>query len=297
MYKSFDMIVLTRSSKYKDYCVAGIEIPTGKFIRLVTDNERTHGALSYRDLIMDNGCNAHPLDVVRVNNAQYYPGATQRENYQINQNERIQYLYTTTARELSQYNTVESQRGIFNAFEPIIQPVQAKKLDHSLELVRVNNLKIYTESKNGKNRTKADFIKDDRQFKRFSVTDPSYYGDDGSVNRIKEALVVCSIAEDEWALNYGYYIFIAAIFPIFPDMTIDRIITKEKQQKPSNAGKPWLKEDDERLLALYTSGMSVGAIAEQFGRTKGAIQSRLVKHGIADNYTNVPEYHGNTIVN
>ena len=291
MYKSFDMIVLTRSSKYGDYCVAGIDMSSGRFIRLVSDNGKTHGALSYRDLIMDNGCNANLLDVVHITNAQYCPGRTQKENYRIDRNEQLQYIHTITTKELSQFYRATSQSGIFNAFEPIIQPTRARKLDHSLELVCVNNLKVYTESRNGKNRTKADFVKDGRKLSRFSVTDPDYYGNDGAINSINKALIVCSIADDDWAMDHGYYVFISAIYPIFEDIKKDRTTTMENKLRPENAGKPWLPGDDERLLAMYRSGISVSSIAGQFGRTKGAIQARLVKHGLADNYIDVPEYY------
>ena len=296
MYKSFDMIVLTRSSKYGDYCVAGIDMSSGRFIRLVSDNGKTHGALSYRDLIMDNGCNANPLDVVHITNAQYCPGGTQKENYRIDRNEQLQYIHTITTKELSHFYRTTSQSGIFNAFEPIIQPAQARKLDHSLELVCVNNLRVYTELRNGKNRTKADFVKDGRKLSRFSVTDPNYYGNDGAINTISKALIVCSIADDDWAMEHGYYVFISAIHPILQDLTKDRTAAIENTLRPVNAGKPWLPEDDEKLLAMYKSGMSVNSIAGQFGRTNRAIQARLAKHGIADNYIDVPEYYVGEII-
>ena len=291
MYKSFDMIILTRSSKYRDYCVAGIDASSGQFVRLVTDNDKTHGALTYSELIMDNGCNASPLDMVHVEKAQYSPSVIQKENFRIKQGECLQYLRTVTVEEIVQYHPVSSRTGIFNHIQPVIQFVDAKALGHSLELAYVNNLVVYTESKKGRCRTKADFEINGQHYKRFSVTDPRFYGNDGAINAIKNALIVCSIADDEWAIDHGYYIFIAAIHPVFSGIDTDISSPDETQPRPQNAGKPWLPDDDERLLIMYRSGKSVTEIAEQFKRTRVAIQYRLVKYGIAQETKSVPEYY------
>lgn len=289
MYKSFDMIILTRSSKYKDYCVAGIDVSSGKPVRLITDNERTHGALTYGDLIMDNGCNASPLDVVHVNNVEYCPGPIQSENFKIKQGVCLRYLRSITTEEIMKYYSETSDKGVFNHREPVIQYRNAKSLNHSIEILRVQNLSVYTESKNGKNRTKADFDINGRRYKRYSVTDPHYYGNDGAVNSITNAIIICSIADDEWAVEHGYYVFVAGIHPINQGIKTNAALSGINQPKPKNAGKPWLPNDDDTLLALYNAGVSVGEIAKQFARTRGAIQARLVKHGIAENSFSVPE--------
>ena len=150
-------------------------------------------------------------------------------------------------------------------------------------------MSVYTESKNGRYRTKADFDINGRRYRRYSVTDPHYYGNDGAVNSIADAIIICSIADDEWAIEHGYYVFVAGIHPINQGMKKNAVLSGINQPKPKNAGKPWLPNDDESLLALYNAGVSVGEIAKQFARTRGAIQARLVKHGIAENSFSVPE--------
>ena len=59
----------------------------------------------------------------------------------------------------------------------------------------------------------------------------------------------------------------------------------QKQQKketqraklPVQAGKPWTDEEDQRLLEAFDNGSKVKELAEEHGRTSGAIQSRLTK--------------------
>ncbi len=65
------------------------------------------------------------------------------------------------------------------------------------------------------------------------------------------------------------------------------ITALEKQQKsiirqqkiPGGAGKPWIEEEDNRLLEAFDADTPINEISKEHGRTVGAIKSRLVKHG------------------
>lgn len=48
-------LVLTKSSKYSGYCVAGIDCKSGNWIRLITEDLQSHGAVGAEDLIYKNG--------------------------------------------------------------------------------------------------------------------------------------------------------------------------------------------------------------------------------------------------
>lgn len=59
----------------------------------------------------------------------------------------------------------------------------------------------------------------------------------------------------------------------------------EKQSKkklPANAGKPWSKEDDEKLKAYFRSGMTTKEISTVFQRTNNSIASRLLLLGVTN---------------
>lgn len=55
---------------------------------------------------------------------------------------------------------------------------------------------------------------------------------------------------------------------------------KPKKALPKNAGKPWNKEDDERLRKSFASGMTKKELCAEFERTSGSISSRLVRLGL-----------------
>ena len=55
--------------------------------------------------------------------------------------------------------------------------------------------------------------------------------------------------------------------------------SSKKRSLPRNAGKPWTELEEEKLLDEFDSGMTTSAIAKEHGRSRGAIESRLVELG------------------
>lgn len=59
---------------------------------------------------------------------------------------------------------------------------------------------------------------------------------------------------------------------------------RKSKETIQNRGKPWTDKDDEDLELLYCKGEKVKDLAEMFGRTIGAIQSRIKKLELEENY-------------
>ena len=62
-------------------------------------------------------------------------------------------------------------------------------------------------------------------------------------------------------------------------------LDEKKPQKnlPANAGKPWTKEDDQRLKICFESGMTKKELCTEFQRSAGSISSRLARLGLGNN--------------
>lgn len=59
--------------------------------------------------------------------------------------------------------------------------------------------------------------------------------------------------------------------------------TKEREGgRPARVGHAWTPDEDEMLLSAFDRGATVGKLAAKHERTRGAIQSRLVKLGRLD---------------
>lgn len=51
---------------------------------------------------------------------------------------------------------------------------------------------------------------------------------------------------------------------------------------PPNAGKPWTEGEENKLAHEFDAGMKLSTIAKEHGRTRGAIEGRLVNMGKID---------------
>jgi hypothetical protein len=59
--------------------------------------------------------------------------------------------------------------------------------------------------------------------------------------------------------------------------------SKKSKTLPTRAGAPWTSKEDEELVAGYKSGLTESELANLHQRTRGAIQSRLVRVGLITN--------------
>lgn len=59
-----------------------------------------------------------------------------------------------------------------------------------------------------------------------------------------------------------------------------QIKADERRAKlPANAGTPWSDDEDKRLAEAFDNGDSISVLTAEHGRTRGSINSRLVKLG------------------
>ena len=76
-----EIIILTKSAKINGFCVAGIDIHNGEWIRLVSeDNEAGEGAVLKKDLLYNDHSEAKIFDIIKVNGYNN-PTNAQKENF------------------------------------------------------------------------------------------------------------------------------------------------------------------------------------------------------------------------
>jgi len=72
---------------------------------------------------------------------------------------------------------------------------------------------------------------------------------------------------------------VRALFLAIKGLENPDIKEKKLKDKPNNAGKPWSKEEDDDLAKGFDAGVTVKELSEKHGRTRGAIQTRLIRIG------------------
>lgn len=203
-----EVLILTKSAKHHEYCVAGIDMETNEWVRLVSDDERTMFALT-RDMIKyQNNRECEVLDVVNVPIIERRPLKIQKENVLIDETRYWEYIRKADISEVFQY--IDCGVWIFNGENSYIRESEVRGLGYSLGMYKVENL-ILSEHENsyGQKKKKASFICNNVQYRNWSMTDYKYY--DAPLGKIAdEAIIVVSVPEDDY--NGNYYKFVAQIF-------------------------------------------------------------------------------------
>lgn len=200
--------ILTMSSKNGGYCVAGIDVNNGKWIRLVSDDAKTHGALSNDDVVYENGEQCIPLDVVNVPIIGNAPLEYQPENILIDPTVYFSKVKSMTIDDVLKIHPAENHGYLLGNQYPYITEAKIGLVGHSLVLVEVHNLTLTHPSATS---TKATFLYKGTIYENISVTDRDFYRAPNSWNSAKAVLVI-SLPDAPYNEN-KYYKFIAKIFP------------------------------------------------------------------------------------
>lgn len=205
-----EVAILTMSSKNGGYCVAGIDLENGEWIRLVSDDVSTHGALTNDDIKYSSGKYCEPLDVVRVPIIEYLPLEHQPENALIDSTEYWEKVGTIDIENVLKIHPAEYHDVLLGNQYAYITEDGIYKVRESLILVKVSDLIIsYPKERS----TKASFTYRGTAYSDISVTDPDFYflSDNLEFNK---AILVMSLPESPLNGKY-YYKFIAKIFPLY----------------------------------------------------------------------------------
>ncbi|OPZ95086.1 MAG: hypothetical protein BWY74_00052 [Firmicutes bacterium ADurb.Bin419] len=209
---NINVVILTKSSKYKKYCVAGIDIDTGKWVRLVSSDSESHGALSYQNIRYADGTAVNVLDKVKVNILDFKPSATQPENVLIDESKHFIKKGTSTIHEVLEIHPPEEHKTILGNDSYYVSPSDIGIVKHSLVLIKVNNVSFnWWQNSYGKDKLKMNFFYNGKYYSNISVTDPDYYQVQDNLT-IQSAILVISLPDDDWSSENGYYKFVAKIF-------------------------------------------------------------------------------------
>jgi hypothetical protein len=212
------MILLTKSRKNGNYCIAGVNPKTGNWLRLVSQNKLINYAVPQEDVKYEDGTEAQILDIIEVTILKENPLYYQPENYiydpdfywakvgRANLNEVIEMVNDNPDR----YIFFDTRYKLARDF--IISNV-ANEI-YSLKLIHLDEMDLYTESRDGSNRVKhhASFRYNNNNYRFIKITDDEYikaYPNEG-VYQIRNAAIVVSLA-DLYEYDECHYKLIASI--------------------------------------------------------------------------------------
>lgn len=127
--------ILTKSLKDHDYCVAGIEMETGKWIRLVTSRD---GGAFPKEMLDDK--NFKELNVLEIDVKEHVPYKVQTENWLINEKIPIKKIWTLSKQDIYKLHPIERPKMIFGTLNNELQKSDVRNLDHSLEMIEAKKI-------------------------------------------------------------------------------------------------------------------------------------------------------------
>lgn len=203
------MVVLTKSSKFGKYCVAGIDLKNRNWIRLVTNDEASCGAVAKENLVCIDGSIVQVLDVIDVPVLGPCHNAIQPENVLIDLNTNIEKVQKMSIEDVIRIHPLENRIYILENAHYYVEDVQIGSVGYSLTIVEVSNLEIIQEeTPSGNPKTKVNFDYNGYKYEHMSVTDEQFY----SVNngtKFDKAILVVSIGTP---YKNRYYKFVSAIY-------------------------------------------------------------------------------------
>lgn len=206
-----EVLILTKSTKRGGYCVAGVDARSGEWIRLVSPNAWSHGALTDEHMTCTDGSSCGPLDCVRVQIAHEVPVQHQPENILIDVNQKFEKLDTWTLQNVLRLHPAENWETVYGNTEPFLTEETIAGINHSLILIHTDWMRIRQwPTDSGKPKTRANFCFGGQWYNYIAVTDPEYYEvADGTI--LNSAYLVVSLPDAPYD-NGRYYKFIARIF-------------------------------------------------------------------------------------
>lgn len=208
-----DAVILAKSNMWGKFCVAGIDIHSGMWVRLVSygDGEPLNDS---QMMFINDGGSCKPLDVARIRIAKRLPIHNHIEDCMIERDAWLKLGHMTIEEVLSIHDE-EEYRYIFGNDREYVTDYEMKQLRfrYSLILIRAENLSLYSEqNRSGEIKYRAKFIHHGRQYTSIRVTDPDYFPERTEhIMNVGTAYLVMSMPVKPF--RGRYYKLIAKIFP------------------------------------------------------------------------------------
>lgn len=216
--QTMNVLVLTKSAKNHELCVAVIDLDTNKLVRLVADESGKE--IKKTDFKMDDE-EVQVFDKITIK-CTPAPLKIQTENVILNKIDKIAEHYDADKADKAM-SSIINNGDLLKTNDYAIPHKDISAYDKSLMVVEVNDFETkIIENNEGKSKTKATFSYKKQQYNNISVTDSDYFKE---AQKHKKCKIILSIPETQYPkdnVNGKHFKFIAKIFPINDDDKEDK---------------------------------------------------------------------------
>ncbi len=222
-----EIIILAKSKKYGGYCVAGIDVRTGEWIRLSSNNKETHGAVPKSFMKDGYGHTLEVLDQIKVNLKQYIPEGVQIENYLYDESFRfIKQGRVTLKHAISKIYQKAEDYIFYNTSRSIPEDeiVHIPYYNwHSLQWIQAKSLRIYTKYSEYRDKLsyRGEIEYKGHCYRDLSITDESFIDrcQSQQIEHLENPFLVMSLGVP-FEKDHRQYKLIATVFENKPEKKI-----------------------------------------------------------------------------
>lgn len=233
MSRTIDFAVLTKSAKHHELCIAGIDWNTGEFIRIVTLDKDTDGAVPKDKFHYENGKEIACFDLIKISVSAHDGNELQPENLIWDQSTKIDFIKKVNLHDVLEKHPAEKQDFIFGDTYSYTNLQTLEKTKKSLILAEVEDFQVYLVDVTYKDevtgelktitKTKAKFSYNGKYYENISVTDPKYYLTEKAFDN---AYIIVSSGNE---YKGYYYKWVAAIYD---SKLADKVSSINKMENP-----------------------------------------------------------------
>ena len=211
-----EIIVLAKSSKGGGFCIAGVDVDNGKWIRPISLNIGNEGSVPLLDITYEDGSEVQIFDKVQIKLLSPKPTTAQPENYVYDASVKWKKTGESSLEEVINFRGYDRTDKVFYNGE---KEVSKNEIDGrpSLLLLNIRNSYIFIKTFNDGNRkVQLNFEFNNREYKYFKISDIVIKGElsaeqDGAYRREDTLPAVFSLT-DKFAGTEKYYKMVAQLF-------------------------------------------------------------------------------------
>ena len=208
------IIILTKSKKHSGYCVAGIDYETGEWIRLVSSDTETEGAVPKEHLELYDGEDLEIYDVIQCKLLRPCPTLVQPENWLYDETIKWRKIGESNIDEVLDIHGYDSPEYIFGDNQVSLPEDWRFEDGTSLCLVEVQNATIWVKTFDGNQTVSLNFTYNGVDYKYMKISQidikDSYKNMNDGSYRVKSNKIIFSLT-DRYYYNGKYYKVVAQI--------------------------------------------------------------------------------------
>lgn len=164
------IIVLTKSNKHTGHCIAGIDYETGEWIRLLSDNHKTEGAVPAEQLIYQDGSRLQIYDIIECELIKPIPTMVQPENWLYDVNVSWKKIGVSDKEEVIELHGFDAPEYVFENTEKSLGANTYFTGKPSLLLLEVTQAYYAIQSFSERTLVQLNFVYNNRRYSFFKIT-------------------------------------------------------------------------------------------------------------------------------